>query len=191
MRKILLLTTIMLLSCAGNITTSSDIMGDMPRYLGVAVFDGSYPYSNQASSQFANGLVEMGFLVIEQIHLPQIINEQKRQHSGMVGSQSGHVHPFNTNCVDLQCKSGAIAEVGRMYGVSGLFVGSVQTVFTSHYLDTYLNIRLIDVETGKTLWSVNAKEPRYFTLTYDLSTSVYHTTKQALSHFKEDIRRAK
>ena len=172
MRKILLLSTIMLLSCAGNITTSSDIMGDMPRYLGVAVFDGSYPYSNQASSQFANGLVEMGFLVIEQIHLPQILNEQKLQGSGVVNQNS-------------------IAEIGNIYGVSGLFVGSVQTVFTSHYLDTYLNIRLIDVETGKTLWSVNAKEPRYFTLTYDLSTSVYHTTKQALSHFKEDIGRAK
>ena len=172
MRKILLLTTIMLLSCAGNMTTSSDIMGDMPRYLGVAVFDGSYPYSNQASSQFANGLVEMGFLVIEQIHLPQILNEQKLQGSGVVNQSS-------------------IAEIGNIYGVSGLFVGSVQTVFTSHYLDTYLNIRLIDVKTGQTLWSVNAKEPRYFTLTYDLSTSVYHTTKQALSHFKEDIRRAK
>ena len=172
MRKILLLTTIMLLSCAGNMTTSSDMMGDMPRYLGVAVFDGSYPYSNQASSQFANGLVEMGFLVIEQIHLPQIINEQKLQSSGAVNQSS-------------------ISDIGNIYGVSGLFVGSVQTVFTSHYLDTYLNIRLIDVETGKTLWSVNAKEPRYFTLTYDLSTSVYHTTKQALRHFKDDIRRAK
>ena len=172
MRKILLLSTIMLLSCAGNITTSSDIMGDMPRYLGVAVFDGSYPYSNQASSQFANGLVEMGFLVIEQIHLPQILNEQKLQGSGVVNQNS-------------------IAEIGNIYGVSGLFVGSVQTVFTSHYLDTYLNIRLIDVKTGQTLWSVNAKEPRYFTLTYDLSTSVYHTTKQALSHFKDDIGRVK
>ena len=172
MRKILLLTTIMFLSCAGNMTTSSDIMGDMPRYLGVAVFDGSYPYSNQASSQFANGLVEMGFLVIEQIHLPQILNEQKLQGSGVVNQNS-------------------IAEIGNIYGVSGLFVGSVQTVFTSHYLDTYLNIRLIDVKTGQTLWSVNAKEPRYFTLTYDLSTSVYHTTKQALSHFKDDIGRVK
>ena len=172
MRKILLLSTIMLLSCAGNITTSSDIMGDMPRYLGVAVFDGSYPYSNQASSQFANGLVEMGFLVIEQIHLPQILNEQKLQGSGVVNQNS-------------------ISEIGNIYGVSGLFVGSVQTVFTSHYLDTYLNIRLIDVKTGQTIWSVNAKEPRYFTLTYDLSTSVYHTTNQALSHFKEDIGRAK
>ena len=172
MRTILLLTTIMLLSCAGNMTTSSDIMGDMPRYLGVAVFDGSYPYSNQASSQFANGLVEMGFLVIEQIHLPQILNEQKLQGSGVVNQNS-------------------IAEIGNIYGVSGLFVGSVQTVFTSHYLDTYLNIRLIDVKTGQTLWSVNAKEPRYFTLTYDLSTSVYHTTKQALRHFKDSIGRAK
>ena len=172
MRTILLLTTIMLLSCAGNMTTSSDMMGDMPRYLGVAVFDGSYPYSNQASSQFANGLVEMGYLVIEQIHLPQILSEQKLQGSGVVNQNS-------------------ISEIGNIYGVSGLFVGSVQTVFTSHYLDTYLNIRLIDVETGKTLWSVNAKEPRHFTLTYDLSTSVYHTTNQALRHFKEDVRRAK
>ena len=172
MRKILLLTMIILLSCSGNMTKSSDIIGKVPKYLGVAVFDGSYPYSNQASSQFANGLVEMGFLVIEQIHLPQVLNEQKLQGSGAVNQNS-------------------ISEIGNIYGVSGLFVGSVQTVFTSHYLDTYLNIRLIDVRTGQTIWSVNAKEPRHFTLSYDLSRSVYHTTNQALRHFKEDVRRAK
>ena len=159
MRKILLLTTIMLLSCAGNLTTSSDIMGDMPRYLGVAVFDGSYPYGIQASSQFAHGLMEMGLQVIEHINLP--------------------MNPDD------------ITKVSNVYGVSGLFVGSIKTVFTPQYLDTYLYIRLIDMETGKTIWSVSAKEPRYFTLTYDLSKSVYHTTNKALRHFKDDIRRAK
>jgi hypothetical protein len=172
MKKITLFMIIIVLSCAGNMTKSSNIIGEVPKYLGVAVFDGSYPYNNQASSQFAHGLVEMGYLVMEQIHLPQIISEQRLQGSGVI--DQGHV-----------------SEIGKMYGVSGMFVGSVHTVFTNHYLDTYLYIRLIDVETGQTIWSVNAKEPRYFTLTYDLSTSVYHTTNKALKHFKKDMRRIK
>ena len=159
MQKILLLITTILLSCAGNTTTSSDILGKMPRYLGVAVFDGSYPYGIQASSQFAHGLMEMGLQVIEHINLPTDPDD--------------------------------ITKISNVYGVSGLFVGSIKTVFTPQYLDTYLYIRLIDMETGRTIWSVSAKEPRYFTLTYDLSKSVYHTTNQALRHFKNDIRRAK
>ena len=159
MQKILLLITTILLSCAGNTTTSSDILGKMPRYLGVAVFDGSYPYGIQASSQFAHGLMEMGLQVIEHINLPTDPDD--------------------------------ITKISNVYGVSGLFVGSVQTVFTPHYLDTYLYIRLINIKTGETIWSVSAKEPRHFTLTYDLSRSVYHTTSQALKHFKKDIRRTK
>ena len=54
MNKILIIVIIMVLSCAGNMTKSTDLLGDVPRYLGVAVFDGSYPYNKQASSQFAH-----------------------------------------------------------------------------------------------------------------------------------------
>jgi hypothetical protein len=84
-----------------------------------------------------------------------------------------------------------MTEVGSMYGIDALFVGNIQTVITNHYVDTFLHIRLIEIKTGRTIWSVSAKEPRYFTLTYDMGTSVYHTTNQALKHFKQDIRRIK
>ena len=162
MKKILIFIIIMVLSCASNMTKSTDLLSDVPRYLGVAVFDGSYPYNKQASSQFAHGLMSLGYQVIERINMP----------SPIVGS-------------------GSVTEIGSMYGIDALFVGNIQTVITNHYVDTFLHIRLVEIKTGRTIWSVSAKEPRYFTLTYDMSTSVYHTTKRALKHFKKDIRRAK
>ena len=170
MKKILLFIIIMVLSCASNMTKSTDLLSDVPRYLGVAVFDGSYPYNKQASSQFAHGLMSLGYQVIERINMPSIIDELKFHGSGAVGFDS-------------------MTEVGSMYGIDAIFVGNIQTVITNHYVDTFLHIRLVEIKTGRTIWSVSAKEPRYFTLTYDMGTSVYHTTNQALKHFKQDIRR--
>ena len=170
MNKITLLMIVLVLSCAGNMTRSTDLLGDVPRYLGVAVFDGRYPYNKQASSQFAHGLMNMGYQVIERINMPSLMGELKFHGSGAV-------------------ESDYVTELGLMYGIQAIFVGNVQTVITNHYVDTFLHVRLVEIKTGKTIWSVSAKEPRYFTFTYDMATSVYHTTKQALKHFKQDIRR--
>jgi hypothetical protein len=43
------------------------------------------------------------------------------------------------------------------------------------------------METGRILWSAAAKDPRLFTLSTDVKTSVMHAVKNALSMLKKDL----
>ena len=181
-------------------------MGSIPKYVpilallvsminaemrvGVALFEGNPNYTHQATSLFAEGLHNLGYIVADRSSTEKIMKELKYQNSGV----AGHVHPFNTNCVDLQCRSKDNEIDGQQpevhYPVDYLFVGNVSIVIDPYitYANSYVNIRMIDVRTGEVAWYVNAKDPRIFSLVLDMNNSVKYAVKSALKSFK---RRAK
>ena len=164
--------------------------------VGVALFDGNPNYTHHATNLFAEGLHDLGYIVVDRSSTDQIIKELKYQNSGMVGSRPiiGHVHPFNTNCVDLQCRlkeKGVDGhQPGEQYPVDYLFVGNVSIVYDPaiSYANSYVNIRMIDVGTGEVAWHVNAKDPRLFSWVIDMNSSVKHAIKSALKSFKGRVK---
>ena len=133
--------------------------------VGVALFDGNPNYTHQATNLFAEGLYKLGYTVIDRSYTEKLIKELKYQSSGMV--EDGH-------------------QPGEQQPVDYLFVGNVSIVIDPHvaYVNSYVNIRMIDVRTGEVTWHVNAKDPRLFTWVMDLNSSVKHAIKSALKSFK-------
>ena len=133
--------------------------------VGVALFDGNPNYTHQATNLFAEGLHDLGYMVIDRVYTDKLIQELKYQNSGMVddGYQPGQQQP-----------------------VDYLFVGNVSIVFdpSVSYANSYVNIRMIDVSTGEVAWHINAKDPRVFSLVLDMNSSVKHAVKSALKSFK-------
>ena len=133
--------------------------------VGVALFDGNPNYTHQATNLFAEGLHDLGYMVIDRVYTDKLIKELKYQNSGMVddGYQPGGQQP-----------------------VDYLFVGNISIVFdpSVSYANSYVNIRMIDVSTGEVSWQVNAKDPRIFSLVLDMNSSVKHAVKSALKSFK-------
>jgi hypothetical protein len=53
--------------------------------------------------------------------------------------------------------------------------------------DTHLNIRFVNVETGKVLWAAEAHDPRTFTWSTNTKTSIVHTVRKAIKLLKKDL----
>ncbi len=144
----------------------------VPKRVAVVPFTGESPINVQAADQFSAGLVNLGFDVVERQHFDKIVKELEVQHSGMISDET-------------------IQSVGRQMGVEGLFVGSVAGRSNELFVNTYLNLKLVEVETGKVLWAGTFSDPRIFGLTNDHKESIIYTTKKALEILEEDLRKAR
>ena len=78
-------------------------------------------------------------------------------------------------------------EIGNQLGLQGIFVGSVTGESSIFLVDSHLNIKLVDIETGRIIWSATAKDPRFTTLSLDVRTSITHTVRNALNILKNDL----
>jgi len=76
---------------------------------------------------------------------------------------------------------------GHFDGADGVFVGSVSGEEGRHWTDTHLAVRLVQAKTGKTIWSVNASDPRLIGVSTAEETSIIYTTKSALAALKRDL----
>lgn len=176
--KILSTLSLILLSCAPNYTRQSSgfnvgnnisaLPDGVPKRVGVAQFSGEYPINIQASDQFASGLIELGFDVVERQHIANVYKELGLQLSGIIDDSTR-------------------VKLGKQLGLKGIFVGSVTGESSITWVDSHLNIKLVDIETGRIIWSATAKDPRLLTLSMDVRTSITHTVRNALDILKNDI----
>lgn len=172
---ILIVCGFILSGCA--VPSSSGFMTDqnmsqlppgVPKTVGVSLFSGESPINLQATDQFSAGLVNLGFEVVERHHLEEVVNELGLQQSGLISEKS-------------------IKVVGEHLGLDAIFVGSITGESSEMWIDAHLNVKMVEIQTGKILWSAAAKDPRLFTLSSDVKTSVVHAVKNALSMLKKDL----
>ena len=141
----------------------------VPARVGVALFAGKEPLNQHATDQFSAGLLELGFTVIERNHFQSVLDEQNIS---------------NTAYFSEETKT----ELGNQLGLEALFVGSITDEKKLLKSETYLNVKLVEISTGKVLWAATAKDPRLFGKRLsDLGTSLSHTVAEALKLLKKDL----
>lgn len=69
----------------------------------------------------------------------------------------------------------------------GEFIGNVSAESSSVNIDSHLSIRLVEGKSQKTIWNVEAHDPRLTTWSYAVQTSVIHTTRAALAALRRDL----
>lgn len=168
--------TLFVIGCATTQASSGFLVGSnvrvlpegVPKRVGVYQFSGDYPLNIQSTDQFSAGLLRLGFDVVERQHLENVIDELSLQQTGIIAE--------NTR-----------KELGKQLGLEGIFVGSVTGEVSPMWIDSHLNIKLVDIQTGKMIWSATAKDPRILTISLDVKTSIVHTTNQALKMLERDL----
>jgi PBP1b-binding outer membrane lipoprotein LpoB len=144
-----------------------EIPPGIPKRVAVLI-TGETPLDVQASDQFSTGLLEIGFDVMERRQIQAVLAEVQFQQSGLV------------------TEAGAI-ELGKMLNVQGVFIGSATGGSGPMWVNTHLNIKLVEVKSGKVIWSVSAHDPRNFSWSNDARTSIACTTQSALQFLKNDL----
>jgi len=178
MIKYLFLIVFISFNCAPTYTTQStgfaigqnikELPDGVPKRVGVSQFIGEYPINIQATDEFSSGLIVLGFDVVERQQISTIYNELGVQQSGIIDDDTR-------------------LEIGNQLGLQGIFVGSVTGESSIFLVDSHLNIKLVDIETGRIIWSATAKDPRFTTLSLDVRTSITHTVRNALNILKNDL----
>lgn len=178
MKRLLLLALCLLIGCGCMpASTSSGLMLQenihalppcVPKKVGCALFTGQSPINSQATELFLCGLLKLGFDVVERLQLDKILEELELQHTGLISPETRQI-------------------LGRQLGLEGIFVGNITGRSTSFTVNTFLNLKLIDVQTGKVLWSGSFCDPRMFALTTDAQTSIIYTTREALRMLGKDL----
>lgn len=162
-------------------STSSGLMLDknrhslpagVPKRVAVSAFSGESPINLQSADQFSSGLVKLGFDVIERQHFDKVVKELEFQHSGIVSDES-------------------VQAVGKQLGVEGIFVGSVAGRSRAGFVNTFVNVKLVEVKTGRTVWAGSFSDPRILALTDDVKTSIIYATREALETLEADMDKAR
>ena len=139
----------------------------------VAVFVSGKPsLSGQAAELFSTGLLELGFDVVERNKIAALTDEMNLSKDGFISAET------------------AIAK-GQLLGADGVFVGNASGERSPTWTDTHLSLRLIQTVTGKTVWSVNAHDPRLMAVSMAEETSIIYTTKAALKALQNDLSKMK
>ena len=141
----------------------------VPRKVGVAIDGGDPRLASQASSEFTAGLFRLGFDVVERSEMDAILREFALKGSGMLDSAER-------------------VEIGKMTGTEGIFVGSVTYERSAAWVDSHVNVRLIDVNSGRVIWTAEAHDPRLVGISDAPETSIIHSTREALKLLKKDLR---
>ena len=142
----------------------------IPERVGVALFAGEEPINRQATELFSAGLLKLGFEVIERSNFQAIIDE------------------LNISSSDLFSESTRGA-LGQQSGLQAIFTGSVTGEDSATWVDTHVNVKLVDMETGRILWATAASDPWKpgRRLRSDVRTSVEHSVRKALDDLEEDL----
>lgn len=132
------------------------------------VFQGTVPLDAVATDEFSTGLISLGFQVCERRQLKHVLEE-------LAFSRTDLVSPDE------------IVEIGRLLGVQGVFVGTITSEKTAFGLDTHLHTKLVDIESGRILWSASSHDPRHFSLSMALETSMVYTARESLKLLRADL----
>lgn len=132
------------------------------------IVTGDMRLSGQAESIFASGLPELGFEVIERAALNGLLAEVGLTEQGFLAEGTG-------------------TKRGQLQGIDGVFLGNSVGERSPMWTDTHLTMRLVEVGSGKTIWTVNAHDPRTMAVNMSEESSIPHTTKAALKALKKDL----
>ena len=177
---IVVLYALFIMGCASTQTSSGCLIGSnvrgwpegIPKKVGVSVFSWDFPSTIQSTDQFSAGLITLGFEVVERQHFDKIISELNLQETGLITERTRK-------------------ELGEQIGLEGVFVGSILGEVSPVSIDTHLTIKLVDVLTGRIIWSVTTRDPRVIAWSADVRSSVVHTTNQALKMLEQDLHNIK
>lgn len=136
------------------------------------IVTGNPAICGQAEKLFSTGLLGMGFDVVERNKLSAVTGEIDL-------SRSGYVSPETA------------IKYGHLAGADGIFIGNATGERSATWTDTHLSLRLVETTTGKTIWSVNANDPRLMAVSMAIETSIIYTTKAALRSLQTDISKIK
>jgi hypothetical protein len=139
----------------------------VPKRVGV-FFSGQAPIDMQSSDQFSSELLGLGFDVVERSHLDKILAEQALSASGRISKETA-------------------IQIGKLAGVEGIFVGTVTGEHSAHWTDTHLVVNLVNTEDGRIVWGADIHDPRTFSVSIDVTTSIIHTTREAIKLLQQDV----
>lgn len=167
-----------LFSCKGTQTSSGFQLDEdtdqlppgVPERVGVVLFAGEEPINQQATDQFSTGLLKLGFDVIERSNFQAIINELEISSSDLFSESTR-------------------AELGNQSGLEAIFTGSVTGEDSMTWVNTHVNVKLVDIETGRIIWAGTANDPWKpgRRLRSDVRTSVTHSVREALKLLENDL----
>jgi curli biogenesis system outer membrane secretion channel CsgG len=141
----------------------------VPKKIGVIPFAGDSDIAIQAADQFAGALLPFGFEIVERQQLVSILGELRYQHTESVSPETRR-------------------QLKEQLGVEGLFLGSITGESSPTWVDCHLNLRLVDVETGRVVWAAEVHDPRAIGLSMDIRTSATYTVKNAVKILKKDLK---
>ncbi len=142
----------------------------VPAKVGVIPFAGDSNIAVQSADQFAGGLLPLGFEVVERQQLQAVLVELNYQYSESVNPETRR-------------------KLKEQLGLEGLFLGSITGESSPMWVDSHLNVRLVDVETGRVLWAAEVHDPRTIGVSMDIRTSATYTVKNALKILAKDLKR--
>jgi hypothetical protein len=155
---------ILLGACAVPSTSTGYITEgiNVPKKVGVIPFDGDFSIANQATGQFANELKSLGFEVVE--------------------SSFEGIPKDSMPTTEIRIK------LREQFGIEGIYYGNIRGTKTWDWVDTYFNIQLVNIETGRVVWTAEVHDPRSVCIDTSQSTSVKITIKNAMKILKKDLK---
>jgi len=146
----------------------------VPRRVGVALFAGESPINQQASDQLTAGLLNLGFDVIERSNFQAIIDELEISSSDVISEPTR-------------------AELGNQLALEAIFTGSVTGEESTFWIDSHINVKLVDIDTGRIIWATTAQDPRSRIsrrkVRGDVKTSITYSVNEVLRQLKEALDR--
>lgn len=144
----------------------------VPGRVGVALFVGESPINQQATDQFSAGLLELGFDVIERGNFQAIIDEIRISNADLFSDSTRVI-------------------LGEQLALEAIFIGSITSESTFAWVNTHINVKLVDIATGRVIWAVSTEDPRprivRRKIRANVETSVSYTVMQALELLKCDL----
>ena len=154
----------------GILETETPLPVELPHIVAVMPFTGDVRITRQAADRFAGGLIQLNFEVVEKEKLETVLNELI-------------IHPGEY--VD-STKRG---QLRNNLNLEGMFIGTINSRTGASRVSTELMVKMIDVGTGRMVWSAEVKDARCLNWNKDLRKSLDYTVGRALKLLKRDIER--
>jgi len=86
-------------------------------------------------------------------------------------------------------KSVARTVLAREFNIEGLFVGEITSRTGLSNVRTHLDIKLIMIDAGQSLWKCETDDPRWFVFGVDEKESAAHTVRKAMKMLRKDLKK--
>jgi hypothetical protein len=162
-------------ACALNMASSKLSYVDrvtvagFPKRVGVATLVGNLAAQQDATSRLSRGLIDLGFQVVtNNWNVDNILGQWAEGVSETI-------------------PAGTRKQLEEAYGLQGVFVGILSQDKGNIVNETRLSLRLIDVPTGKLVWSANVRGGGVAGLSGSVNDRAVGAVEKALHSLEKDI----